>query len=107
MEGEIPSTPSDDWHKSRDITRDDEGRPLEDAESREDRFHKLMNDMYGQITFRKVMNVIKKSVKRRLRRVHHSVVVSGALHSSDLEESSLNIEHANIKEMAEFELPCN
>ena len=107
MEGDIPSTPCDDIVQSRDVTPDVDNRPLEDAKSRERRFHKHLDAMFVDITFRKVLKVIKKSLNKRFKRVHGSVVVSGDFLPADLEGSSLNIEHARMTEMAEFELPCN
>ena len=107
MEGDIPSTPSDDIVQARDVTPDVDDRPLEDAKSRECRFHKHLDTMFGDITFRKVLKVIKKSLNNRFKRVDDSVVVREAFLPSDLDGTSLNIEHARMTEMAEFELRCN
>ena len=111
MEGDIPSTPpstpSDDIVQARDVTPDVDDRPLEDAKSRECRFHKHLDTMFGDITFREVLKVIKKALKKRFKRVHDSVVVGGDFVPADLEGSSLNIEYARLTEMAEFEICCN
>ena len=107
MEGDIPSTPCNGMVQTGSVTPDDASRPLEDGESRKSQLDKHLNAIYADITFRKVVRVIRKSLKKRRDQVNHSVIVSGGILPSELEQASLNIENATITEMAEFRVPGN
>ena len=93
--------------ETESVTPDDASRPLEDGKSRKRRLDKHLDAIYADITFRNVVEVIRKSLKRRRDQVNQSVIVSGGLLASELQQSSLNIENARITEMAEFKLRCN
>ena len=62
----------------------------------------------AEITFAGVVEVIRKSLKRRRNEVRYNTIVRGAIRPSELEEGWLEIGNATrLTEVAVFKVPCN